>query len=390
MLPQIHNHKVFAPVKPAVPATIGAALQGPDRENWKKGLFAQCDKNNSFAVFTSPFPRSQVPPGERVLRSVISPAIKPVGDNIYRCAPRHCADGGPQQKGHDFDHSAAPTLAASTVRAIVAIAARFNLTLATADVTDAHQNTIKPTSQRFYATLPPYYMDWHRLRHPNVKIEPSQDGKCVLQGCTSFQGAKPAGREWNSILNLSLQDQGLTRNPVDQALHVRRNKDGTLIVGCSTDDFLCAFTSRNLFVGFIAHMSRCFPVTYKEGPKLSYLNLRIVQSEHGISIDQTEHMRETILDHWFPDASTKVKGSTTPFSTDSACETELAETLPAPPQQLRELEVQCKGTFPMHVGKFLHIMQCTRPDIMYAVNRLGSYSSGPSAPAFKGLKHLAR
>jgi hypothetical protein len=31
-------------------------------------------------------------------------------------------------------------------------------------------------------------------------------------------------------------------------------------------------------------------IDFAEGDQLSYLNLRIIQSEHGVSYDQTEHI----------------------------------------------------------------------------------------------------
>jgi hypothetical protein len=42
------------------------------------------------------------------------------------------------------------------------------------------------------------------------------------------------------------------------------------------------------------------------------------------------------------------------------------------------------------MGKFSHIKEWTRPKLSYALSRLGSFSVAPTAPAFQGLKRIAR
>ena len=82
-------------------------------------------------------------------------------------------------------------------------------------------------------------------------------------------------------------------------------------------------------------------MTSKEGPKLSYLNTRIIQYPYGISIYQTSHIQDTILAQWFPDASGKFNSYPTPFKEDITFEIDLAETLPATPADLHLLEDVC-------------------------------------------------
>jgi hypothetical protein len=165
-----------------------------------------------------------------------------------------------------------------------------------------------------------------------------------------------------------------------------------MIIDTSTDDFLCGHNSNSLLNSFISYLKKYVNVTVQRGAILNYLNLRIVQSIHGISIDQTQHIRDTILDVWFP-ADTEegmVKSAYTPFRTDSDYEKALAETLPATDEELVRLEYEYGGTFPHLIGKVSHVGVWSRPDLAYAMSRLQKYATIPHRPAFEGIKRVGR
>jgi hypothetical protein len=91
-----------------------------------------------------------------------------------------------------------------------------------------------------------------------------------------------------------------------------------------------------------------FYITVKEGAQLSYLNLRNIQSEYGVSYDQTEHIIRKIINKYFPPSKieeSKLIPVHTPFRTDSDYEKELMEQLPATGQELKLLEERYGGTF---------------------------------------------
>ena len=93
----------------------------------------------------------------------------------------------------------------------------------------------------------------------------------------------------------------------------KKSTKDILIVGFSTYKLLCAYSSTQLFQYFPPEINTYFPVTSKEGPELFYLNLRIIQSPHGISIEHPSHTNETILTQWFQDITKTVNSSTTLF-----------------------------------------------------------------------------
>ena len=59
-----------------------------------------------------------------------------------------------------------------------------------------------------------------------------------------------------------------------------------------------------------------FSFKVKRGIELQFLNFRIIQSEHGISINLTNHIIQSIMTDYF-DKDEKVKYESSPFPLDS-------------------------------------------------------------------------
>lgn len=382
-------HSAYFNERPPTPSDVGKALKGPHRHHWIQGLFAQYDKNAKVHLFTKPIPVSSIPPEKKVLKSVISLKVKPDGKNMWKFAPRHCANGAPQLQGIDFDESYAPVAGACPVRTQLAISASWNLIVGVIDVTNAFQNTILPPHKREYVTLPPYYLEWFKRRHPLITVDETK-GRLCIQACNGMQGTKPAGRNWNQALHAVLTTFGLQNVPAEQALYVLHTSDYLLIVSVSTDDLLCSYSSVDVFHRLYKHLCKCFPCTKEEGALIRFLNLRIIQSPHGISFDQTEHIKQTIVDRWFPNQTSPVGQTDTPFRTDSAYETELAEALPLEGPELLQMEKEYNGKYSATVGQYNHIEQWSRPDTSYSTTRYASYAAFPTRPAFHGLKRQAK
>ena len=109
--------------------------------------------------------------------------------------------------------------------------------------------------------------------------------------------------------------------PAELALFVKHEGEESLIVVTSTDDFLCSSTSESLFANLVKHLEQYVPVTVQDGHILKYLNLRIIQTDQGVSFDQTHHIKTNIVDEWFPASKIeRIKSADTPYRTDSEYE----------------------------------------------------------------------
>ena len=102
---------------------------------------------------------------------------------------------------------------------------------------------------------------------------------------------------------------------------------------------MCDYSSIHLFKDFLEDFNKYFHVNTKEYPQLSSsLNLRIIQSPYGISIDQTAQTQDTILVQWFQYEYEKLNSYPTPFKADITFEPTLPETLPSNPSEIHLLE----------------------------------------------------
>ena len=112
-----------------------------------------------------------------------------------------------------------------------------------------------------------------------------------------MQGTKHSGRYCNTIINLVFYSLRFVKHVIYHAnytINTSSTKD-IIIVGCSTYELRCAYYSIHLFNDSLLGLKKYSPVTPKKGPQLSYLNLRIIPSPFGISIDQKSHIQNTIL-----------------------------------------------------------------------------------------------
>lgn len=307
---------------------------------------------------------------------------------------QHCADGSKQKRGEDFDYSFSPTASAGAVKGSISIAALNRLELALLDVENCFQTMLVPVEQRIVMSAPMFRLEWFQSPYPNCKIEPSSNGKYYVQAFNGVQGMKSIGRIWYKFMYVMLTKFGFSRFHGDHALFFYYDKSTgeMMILDTSTDDFLCGHNSPTLLKPLIDYISKYVNVTVQQGEILNYLNLRIIQSRYGISINQTQHIKDTILDVWFPkdDGKSSIKAAHTPFSTDPKYKRKLVETLPAQEDELAQLEYECGGTFPHLVGKVSHVSVWTRPDLSYAMSRLQKFSTVPHRPAFEGIKRVGR
>jgi len=387
------SHMITVPTPPVANKSIFKCLDSPLGHEWEQALYHQYDKNDYVKLVAQPTPIENVPPDKKVLRTVISTKVKKKGDSLYQLVTRMCADGSKQEEGIDYEFSYSPTAGAAPIRITISIAASEDLTVAIIDVVNCFQSTLIPEDERVIISMPPLYRKWFTQKYPNVKWEHSPSGKYVLQLLNGLQGDKSIGRKWYLLLKKLLEKFGFVPCIQEQSLFIYEKDDDKMILNTSTDDFLCAYSNELIFESLCKHLEQYFDITTKTGMLLKYLNIRIIQSKHGISIDQSEHIQDHIINKYFPPAKIEdshLKKVHTPFRTDNKYEIDLLEELPATPEQLKILEQKYGGTYASIIGAIMHVYVWTRLDLGYAITRLSQYIQNPSAAAFAGLYRVLR
>ena len=162
-----------------------------------------------------------------------------------------------------------------------------------------------------------------------------------------------------------------------------------MLLSLATDDCLISVPTYKHAEDFIAYMKKFFQISIQNGPILKFLGIRIVQTNHAISIDQSEYMFEA-LRKYYGTAFDKVKTVSTPMCYDNAFEQELLDQQPLSQSELTEYAITYKGTYRYHTGTFGHAYNITRWDIKYAVQRLAEYNNAPSDILFKCIAQIHR
>ena len=101
------------------------------------------------------------------------------------------------------------------------------------------------------------------------------------------------------------------------------------ILCLATDDILMWTDNTSCFHRLRLALDSVLEYTFQDGPVLKFLNIRIVQSNHGISLDQTQHIVSNILDdYWNNHDTSKIPWQSAPFPTNNTFETTLFHSLP--------------------------------------------------------------
>ena len=203
-----------------------------------------------------------------------------------------------------------------------------------------------------------------------------------------LKGRKDAGRFWYKLLyKILVNILGMVPCSTCKGLFSWR-KDGHQALLClATDDILFASTSPTLWDTLLITFHQYFEYTTQTGDELAFLNYRIIQSKHGVSIDQTNHIQQTILSIYFKDKQ-NVPFQSSPFPKDPKFEMDLFKALPMSDEDLDKMANKINGTYQFYVGAIQHVAGHSRHDLQYAIMRLSGYNANPNLQCFNALDQL--
>ena len=113
----------------------------------------------------------------------------------------------------------------------------------------------------------------------------------------------------------------------NKGLFFWEHDDKYTYVALCTDDILMASSHVDLFHLLCSTFDQYFGYTTTTGHILRFLNYRIIQSVHGVSVDQYTHIRITMLNPFF-ESTTTAPFHSSPFPLSPAFEMELYSATP--------------------------------------------------------------
>ncbi len=271
---------------------------------------------------------------------------------------------------------------------LLALSASLCLTLYVLDISNAFQNSvIFDPAEQVYLTLPPFYLEWFHRQWPDYKL-PSQDpSHLAIQCLKSIQGTCDAGRQWYHLLSGHFHELGMLRSCFDHGIFLWHWNNETCYIALETDDILMGCPTKAPFLHLKQELEKLFDLTCLEGHTLRFLNLHIVQSPNGVSMDKTTHIKSKVLHEYFLDfPPMSIPKTYYPFPIEASFEQLLYE---APPLVGRDLQVKEKSfrfSFNQLVGALMHVASISCLDLAYVCMRFSGYMSNtPNAPIFDAL-----
>lgn len=335
------------------PDSVKEALSSENAENWKLAMddeFQSLLKNNTWKLTT-------LPPGKKALpcKWIFKTKIDETGA-VNRYKARLVVKGYAQKRGIDYDEIYSPVVRYTSVRYLIALAARYDLEIEQMDAITAFlQGDLE---NEIYMVQPESYEEGTKV--------------CLLQ--KSIYGLKQASRQWNVKLDSVLQKIGLTRSRIDPCIYYCIKKSTMMFVAVWVDDLIIFSNNCDLKCEVKEQLKGEFHMKdLGEAKQFIGLNISRKRKEGKIMLDQEMYVKE-ILNRFGMLESKPVK---TPIEVNvkfDSDDTHNNDDIP----------------YRQAIGCLLYLAQATRPDIGFAVNKLSRYVSNPSHQHWLGVKRIMR
>jgi hypothetical protein len=335
--------------KTKIPESAQFALQDKD---WKKAMeseIAVLKKNKTWELV-------KPPPGRKLVdcKWVFRSKEDENGKEVKKKA-RLVAKGFTQQYGIDYEETYSPVMKMVTLRLLIAIAALKKLHIKYADFESAYLQS--EMNEEIF------------MKQPEGFEELDKDGNqlvCLLK--KSLYGLKQSGRNWNLRINKWLLEHQFTRSKYDTCLYTSTKNGRFIAVLLYVDDIVGFVEDPKDWNELINEMKKELRVT-NLGDANWLLGMKISHEKEDITIDQSKYIRALLERHQMEDC----KPASTPM--DSITEVQFREE--EENREKNKLPISEKQEYMRIVGGLIYASIITRPDISYAVSKLGENLANP-------------
>ncbi|KAL0368431.1 UNVERIFIED_CONTAM: Retrovirus-related Pol polyprotein from transposon TNT 1-94 [Sesamum calycinum] len=209
------------------------------------------------------------------------------------------------------------------------------------------------------------------MEQPEGFVVPGHEKK-VCRLVKSLYGLKQAPKQWHEKFDRTMLSNGFKINECDKCVYVKSTQHSFIIVCLYVDDMLIMGSNRDIILTTKKMLTKHFDMK-DMGLADVILGIKISKMSNGLALSQS-HYVETIL--------RKFKAyDSPPAKTPVDLNLHLAKNKDEP---------ECQIEYSRIIGSLMYIMNCTRPDIAYAVNKLSRFTSNPSKDHWKGLIRVLR
>jgi hypothetical protein len=338
---------------PKTPKTMEEALTGPDAEHWAKAREKELggiEERKTWCI-------EEPPKGKRPITSkwAFRTSWEPDGTVKYRA--RIVARGFSQVPGTDFDDTYAPTLQFKTLLCLLGMIAHLDMEAEATDVGSAYLES--KIDKVIFMVLPKDL--WENGERRTVRL------------LKALYGLKQAGELWHKLMGTHLQLDGFTRTASDACLWTKTLPcGGKVYIMIYVDDIVIASGEQGAVDAVKAMLDKRFKMKH-QGEIVRFLGMEISRDRENrlITVGQSVYARSVVDE--FLGAGAKPSN------------------IPGVPSL--KLRLAPKGSEdPMHdvVGKLRFLADRTRPDILTAVNALGTGAAQPGPEHVRAAKRVLR
>uniref|UniRef100_T1IUK0 Reverse transcriptase Ty1/copia-type domain-containing protein n=1 Tax=Strigamia maritima TaxID=126957 RepID=T1IUK0_STRMM len=249
---------VVSPNIPDEPRTYSEAIKSPDVDKWKKAMKAEMEAQKQRGTWQL-VSRST---NHKVIGSrwIFKQKIDLTGSSP-KFKVRLVAQGFRITKGADFEESFALVVQPSTIRMLIAMAAKLKLDIYHYDILVKAAYLHAQLNETVCMEQPERFMEY--LDHPRV---------CLLQ--RALYRLPQAGRAWHEALNNILQQTGFQKMLMDPCVYSYRKNNKLVLMAIYVDDFLVFTDDNSILENIMIEVSK----------KLDIVNLGPVKRILGIHI----------------------------------------------------------------------------------------------------------
>jgi len=333
------------------------AMNTPDKDKWEDAVVEEHDRMMKHVVF-EPVLKSELPEDTNVIDSTW--AMKKKASGKYRA--RLAARGFKQKDGVDYDgHSlAAPVTTDITIRIILTIMLMASWYAHMLDVKGAFLHGTFDNGEKVHMDVPQGFERWYDPR------------LYVLLLLQTLYGTKQAAMAfWRKLLQC-FRSMGYERSKIDPCLYFKWTAMGLVLWLSWVDDCLCVGPKDEVMKAKQQMMDRfdCDDV----GELKEYIGCKVdINKEEG-SIKLTQ----PVMLQSFKDEFDLVDGYKPNIPMEAGKVLKAEEEHP--------LKKEEQSTFRSGIGKLLHMMRWSRPDILNATRELSKCMGSANKDHLKRMK----
>ena len=346
------------------PQTLQEMYKRPDRLQWEEAMKVEIEKLKKWKTWKV-VPK---PEGVNIVGSKwVFKLKKDANGNVTSHRARLVTQGFTQVHGIDFDDTFAPIARMTSIRTVLALAARYDWEIHQVDVKSAYLYGEIDKDKAVYMKPPP----------GDIRICSDTE---VLQLLKAIYGLKQSGRTWYQVLREILSNIGLTRSEHDHAVFLRREKGRiTAILLVHVDDFTMTAATLAIIKALKDGLRKHVEI-HDQGEIHWMLGLEIKRNRElrTISLCQRSYIDSIISRYGFEDA----KPLSIPMSPNSTLSRNDC------PTTTSNIGKMAGRPYREAVGSLMYAAVGTRPDIAYAVGQVARFSDNPGQPHWEAVKRI--